>query len=128
MTIHVKNLPPSTYYATGWPNYQFGQTQWEANTIPYTYAAQLLPGAANNDTQWKDPTTINLLKDALADPHPSTAQDKWFQLQSDLWHYGAQLHWGTSPLCDGLATSVRGAEPNPYADFSCFDFKSYWLA
>ena len=128
VTINVKNLPPSTYYSTGWPNYQFGQTQWEANTIPYTYAAQLLPGAANNDTQWKDETTINLLKDALSDANRTTSQDKWFQLQSDLWHYGAQLHWGSSPLCDGLATTVRGETPNPYADFTCFGFKNYWLA
>jgi peptide/nickel transport system substrate-binding protein len=127
VTINVRNLPPSTYYSIGWPKYQFGQTQWEANTIPYTYSAQLLPGAANNDTQWADTTTVKLLREALADPNPTTSQDKWFELQSDLWHYGAQLHWGTSPLCDALSKKVGGAYPNPYADFSNFTFKEYWL-
>lgn len=129
VTIALRKVPASTYYSTGWPNYPFGQTEYEATTIPYFYAAGMLPGAPFNDTQWKDPATLALAREAIGDPNPATAQDKWNKFQEDLWTYGAQIHWGTSPYMDFVSKRVHAAPAtSAYYDWGGYDLKRYWLA
>jgi peptide/nickel transport system substrate-binding protein len=126
--VNVRNLPATTYYSTGWPNYAFGQTQWSGTTIDYFWANHILPGAYNNDTQWNDQRTIKLCQAALQEPDETKSRELWFEFQKDMYDYGAMIHWGTSPYVDGLGKRVGGAQPNPFWDLSCFGFKDYWLA
>ena len=118
VTVNVRNTPAGTYFSTGYPNYPFGQTTWQAIQIPYFYITSLLPGAPYNETQWKDPLNTKLIHAALADPDPSGAQEKWNAVQKYGYDNGGELLWGTSPWVDGLSKKVGGAYPSAFFNFS----------
>lgn len=127
--VNVRKLPEASYYSTGWPNYQFGQTSFQATTIPYYYASEMLPGAPYNDTQWKDPKSLSLLHAAIGDPNKSSATEKWAEFQKDNYERGAQIHWGTAPYIDLVSKKVRAQPPQSgFYDFGGYNFNHYWLA
>lgn len=129
VNVNLRKVPASTYFSQGWPNYQFGQTSFQAAPLAYFYATTQLPGAPYLDTQWKDPKAISLVESALAETNASTAQDKWNSWQLYDWDNGGQVHWGTGPYTDGLAKTVRGAAPvvSSFFDFGGAQFLNYWL-
>jgi peptide/nickel transport system substrate-binding protein len=128
-TVNVRKVPASTYFSQGWPNYQFGQTSFQAAPLAYFYATTQLPGAPYLDTQWKDPKAISLVEAALADTNPATAQDNWNAWQLYDWENGGQVHWATGPYTDGLSKKVRGAVPivSSFFSFGGAQFLNYWL-
>lgn len=129
VNVNLRKVPASTYFSQGWPNYQFGQTSFQAAPVAYFYATTQLPGAPFLDTQWKDPTAIRMVEDALGETNPATAKDKWYAWQQYDWANGGQVHWGTGPYTDGLSKKVRGAVPivSSFYDFGGAQFLNYWL-
>jgi len=129
VNVNLRKVPAATYFSQGWPNYQFGQTSFQAAPLAYFYATTQLPGAPYLDTQWKDPKAISLVEDALAETNPSAAADKWNTWQQYDWDNGGQVHWGTGPYTDGLSKKVRGAVPivSSFFDFGGCQFINYWL-
>ena len=127
VTINVHNIPPATYFSTGYPNYSFGQTTWQSIQIRYFYITSLLPGAPYNETQWHDPTNTTLIRQALAELDPTKAQDKWNAVQENGYNNGGELIWGTSPWVDGLSKKIAGAEPSSFYYFSGMTFRDWWL-
>jgi peptide/nickel transport system substrate-binding protein len=129
VTINLRKVPAGTYFSQGWPNYQFGQTSFQACPLDYFYATTQLPGCPYPDAQFKDPKAYSLVNEALADLNPSTAQDKWNALQQYMWTNGAHVHWGTGPYTDGLSKKVHGAVPvlSSFFYFGGCQFTNYWL-
>jgi peptide/nickel transport system substrate-binding protein len=129
VTINLRKVPAGTYFSQGWPNYQFGQTSFQAAPLDYYYATTQLPGCPYPDAQWKDPKAYSLVEQALGDLNPSTAQDKWNALQEYFWTNGAHIHWGTGPYTDGLSKKVNGALPvvSSFFYFGGCQFINYWL-
>ncbi len=60
--VNVRNLPPATYFSTGYPNYPFGQDNWQCVQLANFYTTSLAKNAPYNDSQWHDSTNYRLIK------------------------------------------------------------------
>ena len=130
VTINVKKLPAESYYTTTWPNYQFGQTVWGANTLPFWTAFTSMKGSIYNDTQWQDEQAQALATAAVGDPNPATAKEKFFSFQEYLYNNGTYIFWGTGPQVDAFGPRVANASPaqSVFYDYNGVDFTQYWVA
>jgi peptide/nickel transport system substrate-binding protein len=128
VTVQLKNIPAGDYYGSGYLKYGFGQSQWNADTIPQWMEQAVVKGAPYNETHWTDPQFDALFVKARGELDAAKRGQMYDELQSTLWNSGGYLIWGFVPFIDGLALNVRGAVPNPAQDLSNYDFSTYWLA
>jgi peptide/nickel transport system substrate-binding protein len=128
VTVTIKNIPAGDYYGSGYLKYGFGQSQWNADTIPQWMEQAVVKGAPYNETHWDIPSFNTLFNQARGELNPAKRAAMFDELQSILWTSGGYIIWGLVPFIDGLAKNVRGATPNPAQDLSNYMFRQYWLA
>jgi peptide/nickel transport system substrate-binding protein len=128
VTVTLNNIPAADFYGSGYLKYGFGQTQWNADTLPQWMEQAVVKGAPYNETHWDVPSFNKMFNDARAELDATKRQTLYDDLQSILWNEGGYLVWGFVPFIDGLAQNVRGASPNPAQDLSNYMFREYWLA
>jgi peptide/nickel transport system substrate-binding protein len=128
VTVTIKNIPAADYYGSGYLKYGFGQSQWNADTIPQWMEQAVVKGAPYNETHWNIPSFNDLFIRARGELGPAKRAAMYDELQSILWHSGGYIIWGLVPFIDGLAKNVHGATPNPAQDLSNYMFRQYWLS
>jgi peptide/nickel transport system substrate-binding protein len=128
VAVTIKNIPAADYYGSGYLKYGFGQSQWNADTIPQWMEQAVVKGAPYNETHWNIPSFNDLFTQARGELDPAKRAAMYNELQSILWDSGGYIIWGLVPFIDGLATNVHGATPNPAQDLSNYMFRQYWLS
>lgn len=128
VTVTLNNIPAADFYGSGYLKYGFGQTQWNADTIPQWMEQAVIKGAPYNETHWNVPSFNKLFAGARGELNASKRAMLFDDLQQILWNEGGYIIWGLVPFIDGLAKNVRGATPNPAQDLSNYMFRQYWLA
>lgn len=128
VTVTIKNIPAADYYGSGYLKYGFGQSQWNADTIPQWMEQAVVKGAPYNETHWNNPSFNNLFTMARGELNAGKRAALFDELQNILWQSGGYIIWGLVPFIDALAPNVRGATPNPAQDLSNYMFRQYWLA
>jgi peptide/nickel transport system substrate-binding protein len=128
LKVKLRQIPASSYFTSGWPNYQFGQSYWSYYPIPTWYNMTQVSTSPFNETQWHNETTDKLYYDALSETDEAKAKEKWFALQQVFYDEGGNLFWGTTPLIDGLARRVNGAQPNAAFHCSGGNLEDWWLS
>ena len=128
VTVQLKTIPAGDYYGSGYLKYGFGQSQWNADTIPQWMEQAVAEGAPYNETHWNDPAFNALFVKARGELNAAKRAEMYDELQKTLWNEGGYLIWGFVPFIDGLALNVRGAVPNPAQDLSNYTFRTYWFA
>ncbi len=128
VTVQLKTIPAGDYYGSGYLKYGFGQSQWNADTIPQWMEQAVVKGAPYNETHWNEPSFNALFTQARGELNATKRAEMFDELQTTLWDKGGYLIWGFVPFIDGLALNVRGAIPNPAQDLSNYNFSTYWLA
>jgi peptide/nickel transport system substrate-binding protein len=128
VTVNIKNIPAGDYYGSGYLKYGFGQSQWNADTIPQWMEQAVVKGAPYNETHWDIPSFNSLFAKARGELNAAKRAALFDELQSILWTSGGYIIWGLVPFIDGLAHNVHGATPNPAQDLSNYMFRQYWLS
>jgi peptide/nickel transport system substrate-binding protein len=128
VNVTIKNIPAADYYGSGYLKYGFGQSQWNADTIPQWMEQAVVKGAPYNETHWNLPSFNDLFTRARGELNPAKRAAMFDELQSILWNSGGYIIWGLVPFIDGLAPNVHGATPNPAQDLSNYMFRQYWLS
>jgi peptide/nickel transport system substrate-binding protein len=128
VTVTLNNIPAADFYGSGYLKYGFGQTQWNADTVPQWMEQAVIKGAPYNETHWDVPSFNKMFNQARAELDAAKRQTLYDDLQSILWNEGGYLIWGFVPFIDGLAHNVQGATPNPAQDLSNYMFRQYWLS
>jgi peptide/nickel transport system substrate-binding protein len=126
--ITVRKHPLANYYTSVFPNYPFAQIQWTASTIPLQYLYAYLPESGLNGSQWKDPTTTKLLRQALRTVHKGAAAELWNQVQEELWNRGPEIYWGTCPTIDAVSKRVQGATASRAGLLNNLDLRRWSVA
>jgi peptide/nickel transport system substrate-binding protein len=127
VTVTLKNIPAADYYGSGYLKYAFGQSQWNADTVPQWMEQAVVAGAPYNETHWNIPSFNRLFAQARGERDDNKRAMLFDELQSILWNQGGYIIWGFVPFIDALATNVHGATPNPAQDLSNYMFRQYWL-
>jgi peptide/nickel transport system substrate-binding protein len=128
VTVTLNNIPAANFYGSRYLKYGFGQTQWNADTIPQWMEQAVVAGAPYNETHWNVPSFNKLFAQARAELDAGKRAMLFDELQQMLWDEGGYLIWGLVPFIDALAPNVRGATPNPAQDLSNYMLRQYWLA
>jgi peptide/nickel transport system substrate-binding protein len=128
VTVTIKNIPAADYYGSGYLKYGFGQSQWNADTIPQWMEQAVVKGAPYNETHWNIPSFNDLFTRARGELDPANRAAMYDDLQRILWDSGGYIIWGLVPFIDALAKNVHGATPNPAQDLSNYMFRQYWLS
>lgn len=127
VSVTLNNIPAADFYGSGYLKYGFGQTQWNADTIPQWMEQAVVKGAPYNETHWNVPSFNKMFAQARGELDAAKRATLYDELQKILWTEGGYLVWGLVPFIDGLAHNVRGATPNPAQDLSNYMFREYWL-
>jgi peptide/nickel transport system substrate-binding protein len=126
--VTIKNIPAGDYYGSGYLKYGFGQSQWNADTIPQWMEQAVVKGAPYNETHWNIPSFNARFNQARGELNAAKRAALYDELQTILWNSGGYIIWGLVPFIDGLAKNVHGATPNPAQDLSNYMFRQYWLS
>jgi peptide/nickel transport system substrate-binding protein len=128
VNVTLKEFPAESYWTDGYLKTSVFQTVWQATPIPVWTSQALIGGSAFNETGWDDPSFAKLVDEASATLDEAKATELWWQAQEQLWNDGGYLIWGFWPPLDGLATSVKGAQPSRFWNLQNGDFRDWWLA
>jgi peptide/nickel transport system substrate-binding protein len=135
VNINVKVVDPSIYYSASSPggNYlakTFSINNWttETSSMALYYLSALYAQAPYNETHWKNPQADKVLFDALADPNPATAEQKWHAVQKLQFDEGGYIVTNNFNWLDAYSPKVRGIQTTAAGPCNYYDFKQAWLA
>ena len=109
VTVHVQNVPASTYFGADYLKQNFAQSLWYAyDSVLSQMARSVAPGAPFNETHWNETKWTKLWYETLATVDDAKRAELSHELQSGLWNDGGYIYWGDFPVVDGLAPKLQG--------------------
>ena len=99
--VTLNNIPAADFYGSGYLKYGFGQTQWNADTIPQWMEQAVVKGAPYNETHWNVPSFNRMFAQARGELDPTKRATLYDDLQKTLWTEGGYIVWGLVPFIDG---------------------------
>ena len=129
VTVKLNNIPAADFYGSGYLKYGFGQSQWNADTLPQWMEQAVVKGAPYNETHWNVPSFNRRSPKRERSSTRRSGQMLFDDLQKHPLESGRATSYGaSSPSSTRLEENVRGATPNPAQDLSNYMFREYWLA
>jgi peptide/nickel transport system substrate-binding protein len=131
--VNVQIGSAATYYtpAGGYTKRPFGYDVFEPNaSLATIFRGVFVRGCPFDDTHWGDgPIQRTIaIDDAIADVNPTTANEKWYQLQLTQFNQGGYIFWANVPFIDAAGPNVRGLAASAGFNFNNWRLQDGWLA
>jgi peptide/nickel transport system substrate-binding protein len=111
VTIKVRKVDPGTFYGDNYLKWTFAQDFWATRTYLSQVAQGSLPDSPFNETHWKDPEFLDLIRRARAELDAAKRTDLLKQAQKIEWERGGLIVWSFSNQVDAYSTTVGGFQP-----------------
>jgi peptide/nickel transport system substrate-binding protein len=130
VAVNVKKEPADAYFDTSllYTKMTFGQSFWQVTSVSGFYEQALMSDAVWNETHWREKSTDQQIRSALAATSEGDAKQLWHDVQQSQYDDGGYIVWSNLNLVDAAAKNVRGIVPSSFIYLGGFDFRGVSLA
>ncbi|HEX7298679.1 MAG TPA: hypothetical protein VF257_06710, partial [Solirubrobacteraceae bacterium] len=108
VNVKLRKLDSATFYGDNYLKWGFSQDFWYANYYLVQAAQATLPGAAYNETHWKDPKWIELVQSARGEIDDARRKELLHEAQKIEYDQGGYIVWSFSNQIDAFSAKVTG--------------------
>jgi peptide/nickel transport system substrate-binding protein len=123
VNVKLRKVDSGTFYGDNYLSWTFAQDFWASRAYLSQVAQGDLPESPYNETHWKDPKFIDLIKQARAEVDDAKRKDILHEAQTMQYEQGGYIIPYFSNIIDAYSAKLGG-----FVEAKCgFPFGNYWL-
>lgn len=129
VSLTVRQVEPSTFFAQFFLNAPLSQSYWGARNYLLQAADSMLPNSPYNETHWSHEKWLQLVTEAYAQPDDARRAELISAAQEIEWEEGGYINWGFYNKLDAVKANVEGLVPDRAGiSLTSYSFRLAWFS